>query len=139
MREDARRVLVVDDEPLVASYLCDLLGSCGFSCQSASSAADALWLVASHEPDAAIMDIYLNGATDGIALARLVRERFGTPIVFLSGGATDGVVADAMQIEHVRFLRKPSRASEIVQALELAMLKPGSNTAVGEALNPLCF
>ena len=120
MEQSASRVLVVEDDPLVASYLCDLLDEFGYNCALASSSCDALWLAETQRPDIAILDICLNGPTDGVALARTLRDRFGIPVIFLSGIYDDALIAQAKLTNPIRFLHKPSRATEIVGAIEAA-------------------
>jgi two-component system, response regulator PdtaR len=123
MGQAASRILVVEDDPLVASYLYDLLDEFGYICALASSSCDALWLAATQRPDIAILDIRLNGPTDGVTLARTLRDRFGIPVIFLSGVYDDAIIAQAKLTNPVRFLHKPSRATEIVGALEAASLQ----------------
>src|ERR1700719_2898037 len=95
MGQAASRVLVVEDDPLVASYLCDLLDEFGYICALASSSCDALWLAAKESPDIVILDICLNGPTDGVALARTLGDRFSIPVIFLSGTYDDALIARA--------------------------------------------
>ena len=135
----ASRVLVVEDDPLVASYLCDLLDEFGYICALASSSSDALWLAATHRPDIAILDIHLNGPTDGVTLARGLRDWRGIPVIFLSGIYDDTLIAQAKLTNPARFLHKPSRATEIVGALEAAALESEIPAASGrEEIEPFC-
>lgn len=52
-----RRILVVEDEPLVASLICDALNHQGFLASSSPDAIDARAKVDETDPDAALIDI----------------------------------------------------------------------------------
>lgn len=78
------RVLVVDDEALIAMMLSDLLAEYGHETVGpAHSEAQALELVASMPIDAAILDVTL-GETDCFAVAQALGER-GIPFAFATG------------------------------------------------------
>ncbi len=87
MREDARTVLLVEDEPLVLRSTADLLSHEGYRVLEAASFDEALECLGSC-PDLAAMvtDIGISGEQDGIALTRAVRERCPqVRIVLVSG------------------------------------------------------
>lgn len=73
---ELRRVLVVDDNRDAADTLCTLLQQLGYGARSAYDAASALAAMRVDRPDVAILDIGLPG-TDGVQLARIVRDELG--------------------------------------------------------------
>jgi CheY-like chemotaxis protein len=78
------RVLVVDDEPLIAMMVEDWLVE--LACEPVGpvgSAADALALIAQETLDGAILDVSLGGH-DSFAVAAALRER-AVPFVFATG------------------------------------------------------
>ena len=87
MGEAARRVLVVDDEPLVLRSTADLLADDGYEVAVASGYDDALSrLEAAPDTSVLVTDISFSGGPDGIALARAVAERWPhIRIVIVSG------------------------------------------------------
>ena len=81
-----RRILVVEDEMLILMLTEDLLEANG--CKSVSAAATvakALALIASHEFDAAVLDMNLNGDSSH-AVANALTEK-GVPFIFVTGYA----------------------------------------------------
>ena len=73
----ARTVLVVEDEPLIRSDLSDLLTDMGYTVLEAASADQAIALLETRaEIIAVITDVHMPGSMDGLALARIVRERW---------------------------------------------------------------
>jgi CheY-like chemotaxis protein len=83
------RVLVVEDEPLIAMLVEDWLGE--LACHTvgpASTAQDALALI-DDELDGAILDVSLDGH-DSFAVAAALRER-AIPFAFATGHANDRI------------------------------------------------
>ncbi|WP_327500957.1 response regulator [Arenibaculum sp.] len=85
----AARILIAEDEPIVALDLGETVIALGHVLEGyATSAADAFSQVEARRPDLVLMDIRL-GLSDGVAAARRIRTRFGLPVVFVSAFATD--------------------------------------------------
>jgi CheY-like chemotaxis protein len=87
MGEAARRVLVVDDEPLVLRSTAELLADDGYEVVLAGSYQEALdRLEAAPDTSVLVTDISFSGGPDGIALARAVAARWpNIRIVIVSG------------------------------------------------------
>jgi two-component system response regulator VicR len=126
MVEYTRRILVIGDDPLVTSYICDLLGEFGYDCRSASSRPDAMWLAKENNPDVVIVDMSLPNMTDGITLGQALLERFDTSVIFLSE-FDDDLIGQVQLVRSVSLLRKPCRPSEILGAIEAAALCSRTN------------
>lgn len=87
MEAAARRVLLVEDEPLVLRSTADLFADEGFEVAEASGYEDALGRLADN-PETAVLvtDINLTDGPDGLALANMVAERWPhVRIVIVSG------------------------------------------------------
>ena len=84
MQKDPRNLIVVEDEPLIAIMLMDLVEDLGWSVDgSAYNADEAFSLLAECNPKLAILDINL-GQTTSLEVASVCRER-GIPILFVTG------------------------------------------------------
>lgn len=123
--QEARRrpsILIVEDEALVASYIREVLEESGFAIAGvASSGPEAISLATASPPDLALVDIKLAGPMDGIQVAELMRSRFNTPSIFLSGMADPDTMARAQNVAHLGFLEKPFRPSQVFNALQRAL------------------
>lgn len=85
MAVDARRLVVVEDEPLLASLVVDALTSAGFDVASASDVESARTLIDTFDPDMAVLDISLGNGPTGIHLAHaLAISRPDIAILFLT-------------------------------------------------------
>lgn len=124
-RSKSAAILVVEDETLVASYISDVLAEAGFAVAGvASTGAEALSLAAATQPRLALVDIHLAGPTDGIEVARLLREGFAVPTIFLSGMGDIATMERARAAQPLGFLKKPFRPSQMFNAIE-RVLKDG--------------
>jgi CheY-like chemotaxis protein len=116
-REEVR-VLVVDDHVDEAQSLAALLGLSGYVVQVATSAAQALSLVASFEPQCLLVDIDMPGM-NGVDLAAALRRGRGADLVIIAvtgWGREDQVFSS--DFEHFDYcLRKPVDPRRIEQLL----------------------
>ena len=88
---EARRILVVEDEPLVAMNLEDMLTGLGHIVTATATRIDkALSLVEVSEFNLAVLDINLAGSNT-FQVAAILRRR-GIPFIFTSGYGVDGLI-----------------------------------------------
>ena len=113
------RVLVVDDEHLIADTLAEILGDKGFEVTTSYDGRSALQHIDKLCPDILITDVVMPGMT-GIELATIVRSACPTTrIVLLSGQAgTPDLVERARRQGHpFELLSKPIGPEDLLQRL----------------------
>jgi two-component system, response regulator PdtaR len=124
------RVLVVDDETLVALTLRDALQELGCEVVGwANSISEAERLAAANPPDLVLMDIRLKGQADGVASAAKLRQRYSTPIVFMTAFADEQRRAEASQLSPVGVLEKPFLKDDLEKVLREAYRARDQNSA----------
>lgn len=102
-----RRVLLVEDEPAVASGIAMLLEMDGIQVEVAGTGAAAIPAIERFQPDALILDIGLPDI-DGVGLYREIADRSPKlPVIFSSGHADTANLDEYLSRPNVRFLRKP--------------------------------
>jgi DNA-binding NarL/FixJ family response regulator len=121
-----RRIVLVEDEVLLASLLHDALSQQGFEVFIGHDALEARTLVESADPDAALIDINLGAGPSGLQLGQwLHRTHPQVALIFLSrhvdprlGGADQWEVPP-----HATFLSKDrmTNTSVLVDSIEIAM------------------
>ena len=118
------RVLIVEDEPIVARDLKTLLGQLGYlPVGHAREGALAIALAGELRPDLVLMDVQLAGAMDGITAAQAIREQFGLPVVFLTAFAEEDTIARAKLAEPFGYILKPFSEQELQTTLQMALFK----------------
>ncbi len=116
---NARRILIVEDETLIALYLVELLADLNYDVSGpAASAARAMRIAEDRRPDLALIDIGLAGRADGIQIAHDLRDRFGVPTIFLSGTSDPATIHRARSAAPVDFIHKPFAADQLEAALK---------------------
>lgn len=110
------RVLVVEDEFLIAEWVAEVLGEQGFEVQTASNAVDALRHLVCSAVDVLFTDVNLAGAMDGTQLARCARELSPRlPVIYAS--ARVAALAPDVCVPGGIFLPKPYRAESLGQLI----------------------
>ena len=90
------RILVVEDERVIAADLCECLSDMGYQVVGeAASGEEALRKVARHRPDLVLMDIVLDGEMDGITAAERLQREYDVPVIFLTSHADTGTIRRA--------------------------------------------
>lgn len=113
------RVLVVDDEPLIATTVAAILNSNGFEATHAFSGEDALEAARDFCPDVVLSDV-LMPRMSGIDLGmRLRQELPGTYVMLFSGQAATTELLRRAQLEGYDFelLAKPIHPDELIARL----------------------
>jgi CheY-like chemotaxis protein len=110
-------VLIVEDESLVSDYVEDILEGTRFD---VVGVADAVALAARTRPKVAVVDLTLRDRLDGLEAARLLRERYGTAVVFVTGSPGAEVQARAALRGPMRLVRKPFLPRQLLHALSAA-------------------
>ena len=122
METPSARLLIVEDDVLLASALEELLNDSGFEVVgTAGSAATALSLAGERHPQLALIDIGLVGPIDGIELAFQLREQLRIPAIFLSGLSDPETQERAVLSQPLGFLGKLYRASQVFNAIQRAL------------------
>jgi DNA-binding LytR/AlgR family response regulator len=120
--EEKVKVLIVEDEFLIAEDIAMRLTDFGYSIVGcASSAAEAIKILEKHPVDIALLDINIQGELDGIDLAAQIKEHYGIPFIFLSSLANKQVVERAKDVQPSAYLLKPFNDRQVQVSIEMAM------------------
>ena len=81
-----KKIEIVEDEAMTAMLLARNLRLVGYStCGPVSTGEAAIQLAGEERPDVVLMDIRLAGAMDGIQAAADIKQRWGIPVIFMTG------------------------------------------------------
>ncbi|MBZ5610264.1 MAG: sigma 54-interacting transcriptional regulator [Acidobacteriia bacterium] len=118
------RILIVEDERITAEDLRDILTDLGYTVTaSVSSGADAIAKAEETAPELALMDIRIKGEMDGTETARVLRERFNIPVIYLTAHADTATVSRAKTAEPLGYITKPFQEAELHASIEIALHK----------------
>lgn len=121
---DRPKILVVDDEGIIAMSLQAKLSEMGYDVpQTAGSGEEAIQLVEELKPDLVLMDIRLDGGMDGIEAAGIIRRKFDTPLVYLSAFSDEATLERAKLTEPFGYVLKPVVDRELRIVIEIALFR----------------
>jgi len=119
-----KRILIVEDETIVAMTLEDALHGMGYSVAgTVSTADDAIRMAGEVRPDLILMDIRIQGEKDGIAAAEEINGLYHIPIVYLTAHSDEKTLERAMKTQPYGYLTKPFRDRELYSTIEIALYK----------------
>jgi DNA-binding NarL/FixJ family response regulator len=112
------KILIVEDEAIVATGLEMLLEDAGFTVSGwAVDAAEALQLAEDQRPDLALVDLQLKGGDDGVQVAEQLTRRWGMEIIFLTAQSDPRTKARAQQTRHRGYMGKPYAPDELIRLI----------------------
>ena len=119
------RILIVEDEIIIAMALCKELQDLGYEiCEPVCSGEQAIEKTEQDRPDVVLMDINIRGKIGGIEAAKEIRSRFGVLIVFMTGYSDQEMAERAKGLKPIGYFVKPVRVRELQLTIDSALNKP---------------
>jgi PAS domain S-box-containing protein len=124
MHSAPKRILIVEDEAVIAMQLAETLRSMGFAVAGTATDTDqARALAGALAPDLVLMGVQLHGSSDGIAACRDIQVEQGVPVVLLTASTEPEVVERASRAAPYGFVTKPFTTAQLRLTLEAALRK----------------
>lgn len=121
------RILVVEDEGIVALDLCNVLRKLGYAVTgTAASGEEAIQQALETCPDVVLMDIWLQGAIDGIEAAQRIFAEADIPVIFVTAHGDAETLARASAASPFGYVTKPYTPLELHAGIEAALQAKGS-------------
>lgn len=111
------KILVVDDEPVVAEVIAESIRVQGHETTVAYGGQEALELIASGAPDAVFLDLVMPGLSGVEVLARIRQTHSSLPVIVFSGRASPEMVAEVQRLGVTEVLEKPLALARLGEAL----------------------
>lgn len=119
-RNPLKRVLVVDDEPMIVSLLSTILREKGWDVTGARSGTEGIDLLDRGRFDVILTDLIMPGDS-GIDLLRAAKEIHpDVEVILMTGYATADTAIEAMRNGAFHYIMKPLKTEEVVNLLEKA-------------------
>ena len=120
MSNNKYKILVVEDDSSIRTFITALLESNGFQAVTAGSASSGLLAFCSHRPDLVILDLGLPDM-DGMRIIRSIRERSPAPILVLSARVTEQDKVEALNLGANDYVTKPFSPAELLARIRAAL------------------
>jgi diguanylate cyclase (GGDEF)-like protein/PAS domain S-box-containing protein len=120
----ARKILVVEDEKILASNIRKSLQKLGYSVSEITkSGEEAIKKVAETHPHVVLIDIYLDGEINGVHVADIIQNDFHVPVVYLTDASEYKRLQKNQLSEPFSYIVKPFIESDLHFAIEIALYK----------------
>ncbi|HEY1038304.1 MAG TPA: response regulator [Bacteroidia bacterium] len=136
MSKERKRIIIVEDEALIADHIEATLVDAGFDvCGLFDNSDDLFAFLQKNKADLILLDINLEGSIDGVDIAHQVNKLYQVPIVFLTSNTDKHTVDRVKLTSPVGFVAKPYTASELTGNVEIALFKAGEQKNNTVAVN----
>ena len=120
-------VLLVEDEPYMARYLCTVLKQFGYHLEVISAGVQALKRAATAAFDLVLVDVLLGDGLGTELISPLRRQLPQRPVIVLSGVPPDEeILAECLQKGAFAYVSKTAKVEELVSQLQRALSDPNS-------------
>lgn len=133
-RKEEVRILIVDDETIVALDIKNTLEKYGYTVIGvAANAGEAINMAKTSRPNLILMDIMLKGSKDGIEVSSEINKFADIPIIFLTAYSDDHTLERAKKVEPYGYLIKPFDNRELFTTIEMSLYKHSMELSVRES------
>ncbi|TYB69430.1 response regulator transcription factor [Bizionia gelidisalsuginis] len=122
IKESASKILIVEDEIIIAEYIADLLEEEHFTkIRIANNKEIAVQEMTAFLPDIILMDINLKGVNSGIELSKAKND--SAVVIFITGQHDVTSMNEALQTNPDAYLTKPLKKVDVLASIRLAIYK----------------
>lgn len=114
------RILVIEDDTALASYLCEYLRGEGYTVLHGFGQTDGLALFHAHQFDCVLLDVSL-GDGNGFSVCSSIRQSSQVPVLFLTASADEACTVAGFEIGADDYISKPFRPRELLARIRNAV------------------
>ena len=132
MSNNKFKILVVEDDRNIASFIQTILETSGFQVLLSERCRQGMMLFSSHLPDLVVLDLGLPDL-DGEEFIRLARSISTVPIIVLSARTSEADKVSALNLGANDYITKPFGTAEFVARIRAALRTSRHNSQLSEA------
>lgn len=122
IKMNTTKILIVEDDVLIAEHLKDYLFSFGFTeIFLAHNKKMAIQLIDHIKPDLVLLDLRLQTSLDGIDIANIIDDTGNSPYIFITANADLLIIQEAMHTKASAYITKPVKKSDLFAAIQIAL------------------
>jgi PAS domain S-box-containing protein len=124
LQAEAKKIMIVEDDLITMEQIKQGLANRGYRVIAAVTDGDgALGELERELPDLVLMDISIKGSIDGIALTKIINERYNLPVIYLTAYADKQTIDRAKLTGSYGYIAKPFSEPELIASIEIALYK----------------
>ncbi len=118
----AIKILIVEDEVLIAEHIKDYLTGFGFSqIYMAHTKKLALQSLEQIQPDLVLLDLHLQQPKDGLDIAKILDEKEDMPYIFITANADMLIIQEAIHTKASSYITKPVKKTDLFASIQIAL------------------
>lgn len=118
----AIKILVIDDEVLIAELIKSYLSSFGFSeIFLAHTRNTAIQAIDHVQPDLVLLDLHLQQPKDGLDIAKILDEKGDLPYIFITANADMLIIQEAIHTRASSYITKPVKKADLFASIQIAL------------------
>ena len=118
------KILVVEDDMLIGAKIALQLAGFGYEVAGIlSQCEEAVVYMKENIVDIILVDINLQGKTDGIETAKEIQKQFSVPVIYLAANVDDATFNRAKITKPAAFISKPFKHLDLQRAIELTICR----------------
>lgn len=122
MKAQRHKILIVEDDAIISLTIEHTLKKLGYAIDGITvSGEECLEIMEKKSPDLVLMDIQLAGTLDGIQTASVIKEKYETPVVFLTAYSSEDIMERARLSEPFGYIIKPFNEKDLFTTIELSL------------------
>lgn len=135
-----KKILIVDDDPLVTLALKKFIQKKGFEVLTANTGKKALDKIEAEDPHIVLLDLRLPDSLDGIAVLGMIKKtRPEIAVVMISGQTEIHGAVEAMKLGAVDYLEKPIDFERLDDVLALVTKETSASAKPGSVLADMVY
>ncbi len=131
------RILIVEDEAIIAADLNMILSKRGYDCDQTDNAIEAMSLIAKNDYQLFLLDIFISGDTDGVDLAGQIRKKSDSPLIFLTSYYDNQTLDRVKEVKPEAYIVKPFEERNLIDNIELALYRHKKPVATSPNLDKI--
>ena len=120
--ETPKRILIVEDDPLIAEDIAESLKEIGYEIAGIAYDSDeAMQMVQTVNPDLTLLDVNLDSEKDGIQIGEYIKDNYKFPFIYLTSYADKSTIERAKHTRPMAYIVKPFDERDLFTAIEIAL------------------
>ena len=119
-----RKILIVEDDRMLSTIFEIFITELGYNYIGNAKTADrAIELCEKELPEIVLMDIHIEGNTNGIETTKIINDKFNIPVIYISSDFTTEIIKNAIHDNVYGCLQKPIYKNNLKSTIEFAIIK----------------
>jgi two-component system, response regulator PdtaR len=116
-------ILIVEDEPIIAEDIATMLRNADYEVGGIAYTQDEVYTeLSKSKTDLILLDINLDGAQEGIEIAKALKTTYNIPFIFLTSYSDRNTVSLAKETEPCGYIVKPFSEASLYTTIEIALV-----------------